>query len=194
MRIFFIVFWSMIFINCSGKQNVLDGLKKEKSLNYLYVYIPDDLDLVLTINENNSFQIKDHFGSQGMFQKGKWFLDDDNLVLIADTSNMQIMKYTSGTYSIYKNDEGYYNKMDISLFPPLYTDTIKVIDRNELFFRGLVFHSIDEEYSIDKKIEITREYYREKLKDSIDDVFAGDSSAYFNYIEELIEGIIFYHP
>lgn len=184
----------MIFICCNGKQNVLDRLKKEKSLNYLYVYIPDDLDLVLTINENKSFQIKDHFGRQCMFQKGKWILDDDNLILIADTSNIQKRKYTSGTYSFYRNDEGYYNKMDISIFSPLCTDTVKVIDSNELCFRGLVFHSIDEEYTIEKKVEITREYYREKLIDTIDDVFAGDSSAYFNFIEELIDGIIFYYP
>lgn len=195
-KISFVLFSLVALMNCSNKWHISGMLYREKELNYLYVSVPEDLDLVLTIRNDKTFQIKDVFGHLGMFQNGIWSFDDGKIILIADTSNCprNLSLYNGKTYTYYKRNEELFYTMDLSYFAPLCKDTINVIDNKTLSLRGLVFHFIEDEYSIEKKMDITRDFYRKKLENSIEDVFDGDTSAYFNYIEELIDGIIFYRP
>lgn len=178
---------------CSCVRYPIERICTEQEVDFLYFYLPEDLDIVLTLRDDKTFQIKDEFGRQTMLQKGKYRYSEKNIILEADTSNLDLMQ--SQLYVIAPSDSVcYYNignglsyKMKLSSFRPIYVDTIKVIDNNTISFRGLEFHSLKEKYSIDKKVEYAYKYFNEVLGTHFLGTFNGDSVAAYEWTEKIIK-------
>lgn len=147
------VFFILLTICSETKAQMIENDITKGS--YIYYDIFSEFDFEMTFYKDSTFVLRDRYGCNCMYQKGKYIAIDSSHLLLLNTTNIHYNTTYEVTRMITYDDN---NCMCVSTRPFLFdNDTLSIINQDSLEIKKIKFY-ISNENVADLRVKATEDY------------------------------------